>query len=65
MVSLACSSFDQVVGHGPAQRTAARQDRDVRGVLGQVQGGLAGGVAGADHEHLAAGHRRASLTTAP
>jgi hypothetical protein len=28
--------LDQAVGHGPAQRTAARQDRDVRGILGQV-----------------------------
>ena len=49
---------DQVVGHGPAERAAARQDRHPPGVLGQVHGGLAGRVAGADHKHLAARHRR-------
>src|SRR5215475_247430 len=44
----------EVVGHACGQRIAAYQERDLRGPLCQVDRGLPGGVAAADHEHVQA-----------
>src|SRR5215210_4978281 len=44
----------QVLGHARRERTAAHQERHLRGVLGEVQGGLSGGVAASHHVNLLA-----------
>src|SRR6266508_708025 len=49
--------LDQVVRHAGAQGVLQSQDGHRGGVPGQVDGRLAGGVPGADHEHVLALHR--------
>ena len=58
MFSVAVMVFDQVVGHAGAESATADEHRHPVGVLGQVDGGLAGGVAGADDVHLLSRHGR-------
>ena len=43
---------DEVVRHRRRQRGAAGDDRDAGGVAGEVQGGLAAGVAGTDDDDV-------------
>jgi hypothetical protein len=47
---------DQVLRHLVAQGVAAHQERHLLGVPGEVEGGLAGGVSGADDGHPASAH---------
>jgi hypothetical protein len=66
-VDVVCASdlLDQVVGHALHQARATDEQRDLPGVLCEVQGSLAGGVAAADDEHRPARHGGASVTAAP
>jgi hypothetical protein len=47
----------QVLGHARREGVAAHEQRDGRGVPRQVDGGLPGGVAGADDADVAIPHR--------
>ena len=46
---------DQVIGHRLAEIGAAVEERDERAAAGEPDGGLAGGVAAADHRDARAG----------
>ena len=48
---------DEVLRHAVRERIAPDEQRDLLGVLGQVERRLPGGVARANHAHRTASHR--------
>jgi len=57
-------AVDQVAGHVGNQVRASNDEGHAAALLGEVDGGLPGGVAAADHDDVAAAADRASSSVA-